>query len=115
MPSHMHDDHMNGFPHLIRHHQTQVWCYENMVDVFENPRGHNLGCILGEPFKVRDRFVMVSVSSGRSTILRLPISRPYRIPDGLFVASTVQGWHSQGPFFPYPTRGKAIAAQSYLS
>ena len=52
MPSHMHDDHMNGFPHLIKHYNTQVWCYENMVDIFENPRGHNLGCILGEPFKV---------------------------------------------------------------
>jgi glyoxylase-like metal-dependent hydrolase (beta-lactamase superfamily II) len=52
MPSHMHDDHMNGFPHLIRHHGAQVWCYENMVDVFQNPRGYNLGCILGEPFTV---------------------------------------------------------------
>jgi len=56
MPSHMHDDHMNGFPHLVRHHQTKVWCYENMVDVFENPRGFNLGCILGEPFKVGRSF-----------------------------------------------------------
>ena len=56
MPSHMHDDHMNGFPHLIRHHGTKVWCYENMVDVFQNPRGHNLGCILGEPFKVSRSF-----------------------------------------------------------
>jgi glyoxylase-like metal-dependent hydrolase (beta-lactamase superfamily II) len=56
MPSHMHDDHMNGFPHLIRHHNTKVWCYENMVDIFEHPRGYNLGCILGEPFKVARSF-----------------------------------------------------------
>lgn len=56
MPSHMHDDHMNGFPHLIRHHGTKVWCYENMVDIFEHPRGHNLGCILGEEFKVHRSF-----------------------------------------------------------
>jgi glyoxylase-like metal-dependent hydrolase (beta-lactamase superfamily II) len=56
MPSHMHDDHMNGFPHLIRHHGTKVWCYENMVDVFEHPRGYNLGCILAEPFKVARSF-----------------------------------------------------------
>ena len=27
-----------------------------MVDVFENPRGYNLGCILGEPFKVARTF-----------------------------------------------------------
>jgi glyoxylase-like metal-dependent hydrolase (beta-lactamase superfamily II) len=56
MPSHMHDDHMNGFPHLIRHHGAQVWCYENMVDIFENPRGQLLGCTLGEPFKVARSF-----------------------------------------------------------
>jgi glyoxylase-like metal-dependent hydrolase (beta-lactamase superfamily II) len=56
MPSHMHDDHMNGFPHLIRHHNTQVWCYENMVNIFENPRGHNLSCTLGEPFRVARAF-----------------------------------------------------------
>jgi len=56
MPSHMHDDHMNGFPHLIRHHGTKVWCLDNMVDVFENPRGYNLGCILGEPFKISRAF-----------------------------------------------------------
>ena len=56
MPSHMHDDHMNGFPHLVRHHGTQVWCLENMVDVFQNPRGYNLGCILGEPFRVARSF-----------------------------------------------------------
>ena len=56
MPSHMHDDHMNGFPHLARHHGTKMWCYENMVDVFEHPRGYNLGCILGEPFKVDRAF-----------------------------------------------------------
>jgi glyoxylase-like metal-dependent hydrolase (beta-lactamase superfamily II) len=56
MPSHMHDDHMNGFPHLTRHHNTQIWCYENMVDIFENPRGHNLGCTLGEPFKISRSF-----------------------------------------------------------
>ncbi len=56
MPSHMHDDHMNGFPHLAHHHGTKIWCYENMVDIFENPRGHNLGCTLGEPFKVARGF-----------------------------------------------------------
>jgi glyoxylase-like metal-dependent hydrolase (beta-lactamase superfamily II) len=47
---------MNGFPHLIRHHGTKVWCYENMVDIFQNPRGHNLGCTLGEPFQIARSF-----------------------------------------------------------
>lgn len=56
MPSHMHDDHLNGFPHLVRHYGAKVWCYENMVDVLQNPRGYNLGCILGEPIKIDRAF-----------------------------------------------------------
>ncbi len=56
MPTHMHDDHMNGFPHLMRKYGTRIWCYENMTDIFQNPRGHNLGCILGEPFRIERSF-----------------------------------------------------------
>jgi glyoxylase-like metal-dependent hydrolase (beta-lactamase superfamily II) len=56
IPSHMHDDHINGFPHLARHYGTRIWCYENMVDILENPRGRNLGCILAEPLKVERSF-----------------------------------------------------------
>jgi glyoxylase-like metal-dependent hydrolase (beta-lactamase superfamily II) len=52
----MHDDHLNGFPHLARHHGTRIWCYENMVDVLEKPHGHNLGCILAEPIEVSRSF-----------------------------------------------------------
>jgi glyoxylase-like metal-dependent hydrolase (beta-lactamase superfamily II) len=56
MPSHMHDDHLNGFPHLVEHYGAKIWCYENMVDILQNPRGYNLGCILGEPIKVDRAF-----------------------------------------------------------
>ncbi len=56
MPTHMHDDHINGFPHLARHFGTRIWCYENMVDILENPRGQNLGCTLGEPVQVARSF-----------------------------------------------------------
>jgi glyoxylase-like metal-dependent hydrolase (beta-lactamase superfamily II) len=52
MPSHMHDDHLNGFPHLARRYGAKIWCYENMVDILERPRGQNLGCILGEAIHV---------------------------------------------------------------
>ncbi|MFB3924255.1 MAG: MBL fold metallo-hydrolase [Terriglobia bacterium] len=52
IPSHVHDDHVNGFPHLVRHYGTKIWCFENMKDVLENPRGNNLGCILPEPIRV---------------------------------------------------------------
>lgn len=56
MPSHMHDDHLNGFPYLARHHGTKIWCYDNMVDILENPRGSNLGCTLAEVIKVDRSF-----------------------------------------------------------
>jgi glyoxylase-like metal-dependent hydrolase (beta-lactamase superfamily II) len=56
LPSHMHDDHINGFPHLIRQYGAAIWCYENMVDILERPRGHNLGCILAEPVKIARSF-----------------------------------------------------------
>ena len=56
VPSHMHDDHVNGFPHLVKHYGAKIWCYENMVDVLQNPRGYNLGCILQEPLKVDRSF-----------------------------------------------------------
>lgn len=52
MPSHTHDDHLNGFPHLMRHYGAKVWAFENMVDILQNPRGYNLGCLLGEPIRV---------------------------------------------------------------
>ena len=56
VPSHMHDDHLNGFPHLVKHYGAKIWCYENMVDILQNPRGYNLGCILQEPLKVDRSF-----------------------------------------------------------
>ncbi|HEX2514350.1 MAG TPA: MBL fold metallo-hydrolase [Chloroflexota bacterium] len=52
MPSHMHDDHLNGFPYLQRQHGTRVWAYENMKDVLEHPEGYLLGCTNAEPIKV---------------------------------------------------------------
>jgi glyoxylase-like metal-dependent hydrolase (beta-lactamase superfamily II) len=56
MPTHIHDDHVNGFPHLARKYGTKIWCYENMVELLENPRGRNLGCLLGEPIKIDRSF-----------------------------------------------------------
>ena len=56
MPTHIHDDHVNGFPYLAREFGTKIWCYENMVEILENPRGRNLGCLLGEPIRVDRSF-----------------------------------------------------------
>jgi glyoxylase-like metal-dependent hydrolase (beta-lactamase superfamily II) len=56
MPTHVHDDHVNGFPHLARRYGTKIWCYENMAEILENPRGRNVACLLGEPMKVERTF-----------------------------------------------------------
>jgi glyoxylase-like metal-dependent hydrolase (beta-lactamase superfamily II) len=56
IPSHMHDDHINGFPYLAKHHGTKIWCFENFAEILENPRGLNLGCTLGAPIHV-DRVI----------------------------------------------------------
>ena len=52
LPSHYHDDHVNGFPYLQRHHGTRVWCYENMADILRHPHGYKLGCTYPEPITV---------------------------------------------------------------
>jgi glyoxylase-like metal-dependent hydrolase (beta-lactamase superfamily II) len=56
IPTHVHDDHVNGISHLARRFNTRVWCYENMVEIFRNPRGRNLGCILAEPIAIDRTF-----------------------------------------------------------
>jgi phosphoribosyl 1,2-cyclic phosphodiesterase len=40
----MHDDHLNGFPHLARRFGTRIWRYEIMLE------------ILGEPIRVERSF-----------------------------------------------------------
>ncbi len=52
MPSHYHDDHVNGLPYLQQHHGTKIWCFENMVDILQHPHGYKLGCTFPTPLKV---------------------------------------------------------------
>ena len=52
LPSHYHDDHVNGLPYLQKHHGTRIWCYENMVDILEHPHGYKLGCTFAGPVAV---------------------------------------------------------------
>ena len=52
LPSHYHDDHVNGLPYLQKHHNTRIWCYQNMTDILEHPHGYKLGCTYPEPLQV---------------------------------------------------------------
>ena len=52
MPSHYHDDHVNGLPYLQKHEGTNIWCYRNMTDILQHPHGYKLGCTYFEPVKI---------------------------------------------------------------
>ena len=56
MPSHYHDDHINGIPYLQRAMGTQVWAYENMKEILEKPGGELIGCVLPDPIQVSRTF-----------------------------------------------------------
>ncbi|MBZ5543263.1 MAG: MBL fold metallo-hydrolase [Acidobacteriia bacterium] len=116
MPSHMHDDHLNGFPHLVRHYGAKIWCFENMVDVLQKPRGYNLGCILAEPIKV-DR----SIRHGEKfrweefefTVFHSPGHTEYQMAmfaeiDGARVAFTGDALFPADPGAPYQLRHNLI-------
>jgi glyoxylase-like metal-dependent hydrolase (beta-lactamase superfamily II) len=56
IPSHYHDDHINGIPYLQQAMGTQVWAYENMKEVLEKPGGELIGCVLPDPLRVSRTF-----------------------------------------------------------
>jgi glyoxylase-like metal-dependent hydrolase (beta-lactamase superfamily II) len=56
LPSHYHDDHINGIPYLQKHWGVECWAYENMREILENGRGELLGCVLPTPIKVHRTF-----------------------------------------------------------
>jgi glyoxylase-like metal-dependent hydrolase (beta-lactamase superfamily II) len=56
LPSHYHDDHINGIPYLQRQLGVECWCYENMREILENPRGELIGCVLPTPIQVQRTF-----------------------------------------------------------
>jgi glyoxylase-like metal-dependent hydrolase (beta-lactamase superfamily II) len=116
MPSHMHDDHLNGFPHLVRHHGAKVWCYENMVDILQKPRGHNLGCILAEPIKVDRSFrhgEKFKWEEFEFTVCHSPGHTEYQMAmfadiDGARLAFTGDALFPSNPGAPYQLRHNLI-------
>ena len=56
LPSHYHDDHINGIPYLQQQFGVECWAYENMREILENPRGELIGCVLPTPIKVQRTF-----------------------------------------------------------
>jgi glyoxylase-like metal-dependent hydrolase (beta-lactamase superfamily II) len=56
LPSHYHDDHINGIPYLQQQLGVQCWTYENMRGILENPRAELIGCVLPTPIRVDRTF-----------------------------------------------------------
>ena len=56
MPSHYHDDHINGIPYLQQQLGVECWAYENMREILENPRAELIGCVLPTPIQVQRTF-----------------------------------------------------------
>jgi len=56
LPSHYHDDHINGIPYLQRELGVECWAYENMREILENPRAELIGCVLPTPIRVQRTF-----------------------------------------------------------
>ena len=51
--SHYHDDH-NIRAYELLHENSEIWVYENMLDVFQNPAGYKLPCLVPFPI-IADR------------------------------------------------------------
>ncbi|MBU7004763.1 MAG: MBL fold metallo-hydrolase, partial [Theionarchaea archaeon] len=52
IPSHYHDDHTCGIPHLQKRHGVKLWALDSMVNILENPQEYNIPCLLPYPMKV---------------------------------------------------------------
>ena len=55
IPTHIHDDHVCGIPHLQRHYGTQCWSLEEVAKVLEAPERWNTPCLLEEPIRIDRR------------------------------------------------------------
>ncbi len=56
IPTHIHDDHVCGIPHLQRHHNTQCWALEDVAKVLESPERWNTPCLFPDPIRIDRRF-----------------------------------------------------------
>jgi glyoxylase-like metal-dependent hydrolase (beta-lactamase superfamily II) len=55
MPTHYHDDHVCGIPHLRRRFGTEVWAHEAFADILERPGSYRLPCLWRESVDVTRR------------------------------------------------------------
>lgn len=56
VPTHIHDDHTCGIPHLQRHYGTRCWALDRVAEVIEAPHQWNTPCLLEQPIPLDRRF-----------------------------------------------------------
>lgn len=55
IPTHYHDDHTCGIPHLQKRYGVELWALDQMTNILENPHEYNVPCLLPYPMKVDRR------------------------------------------------------------
>ena len=55
IPTHYHDDHTCGIPHLQKHHGVKLWALDLMANILDNPHEYNVPCLLPYPMRVDRR------------------------------------------------------------
>lgn len=57
VPTHVHDDHVCGIPHLQRHHDVDCWALDEVATVIEEPAAwSSTPCVYPEPIPVSREF-----------------------------------------------------------
>lgn len=56
IPTHYHDDHVCGIPHLQRHYGTRCWALDDVGKILEAPQNWNTPCLLPTPIRIDRSF-----------------------------------------------------------
>lgn len=51
IPTHYHDDHVQGMPYLQKHQGTKIWVFETFADIMRRPNAYKLGCLHFQPLE----------------------------------------------------------------
>jgi glyoxylase-like metal-dependent hydrolase (beta-lactamase superfamily II) len=56
IPTHYHDDHVNGIPYLQSQLGVECWAYEGIQSMLENPGNEQIGCVMPYPIRIDRTF-----------------------------------------------------------
>lgn len=70
IPTHYHDDHVCGFPYLVEHEDTVVWCHEALREIIEHPERFSVMCLYPKGVPVGRAFLDGEPQQWREYTLR---------------------------------------------